>query len=101
MTQSKVLPEPIKLEPISWQRELAKAISDSEQLLDKLGLKGKVSDHKQAEKLFKLKVTESYVSRMEYGNTEDPLFRQIWPSDSEYIDADGFVEDPLAEQASN
>lgn len=86
----------------TWQSELADAVSDSRQLLSRLGLDiNQLSILTQKELNFPLRVPESYIAKMTYGNPNDPLLRQILPIAQELIENAGFSEDPLAESERN
>ncbi|MGB3596986.1 MAG: EF-P beta-lysylation protein EpmB, partial [Pseudomonas neustonica] len=50
---------------------------------------------------FALRVPEPYLLRMQPGNPNDPLLRQILPLGEELEDQPGYVTDPLGEQHSN
>jgi EF-P beta-lysylation protein EpmB len=43
-------------------------------------------------------VPHSFVSRMQSGNIDDPLLRQVLPVEAELQPAEGFLTDPLGEQ---
>ncbi len=69
------------LEPVSWRRELARAIRDPKILLSRLELPlSLLPDAERAAKEFSLMVTESFLSRIEVGNPSDPLLLQVLPS---------------------
>ncbi|MEN1471728.1 hypothetical protein AAIG88_31675, partial [Pseudomonas aeruginosa] len=53
-----------------------------------------------AKKLFALRVPRSFIDRMEKGNPNDPLLRQVITSQDEFVVAPGFSTDPLEEQHS-
>ncbi len=83
----------------AWQQELAKAIRDPSLLGQQLGLAPDwVKANGRARELFPLMVTRHFVGLMEYGNADDPLLRQVMPAEEEYLEQEGFVQDPLAEQ---
>src|SRR6478735_3914752 len=87
--------------PISWQRELADAITEPRELLEALGLPLEMLEGAQrAAKLFPLRVTRSYLSRMRRGDPNDPLLRQVLPLGEECAEAPGFIPDPLDEKAA-
>lgn len=89
---------PITLRP-TWQRELAEVCTDANQLADQLALPvGFIEQHEGASKLFPLRVTQHFIGLMARGDSNDPLLRQVLPHNHEFIEADGFVADPLAEQ---
>ena len=85
----------------SWQNQLARSIKDPEKLLKALELPLKhLPALQQAHQLFPLRVTESYLNRIEKGNFNDPLLRQILPSASETIISPQFSQDPVGDKAS-
>lgn len=55
---------------------------------------------RSAKKLFALRVPRSFIDRMEKGNPNDPLLRQVLTSQDEFVVAPGFSTDPLEEQHS-
>lgn len=65
-----------------WKKELANATTSAEALLHKLGLAqhSKMADSQPA---FKCLVTDSYLSKMQPGNINDPLLRQVLPLNEE------------------
>jgi EF-P beta-lysylation protein EpmB len=86
---------------ISWQRELAEAISDPKELLKVLGLPAELADAaEKAAQTFGLRVTRSFLSRMRRGDINDPLLRQVLPLGEELQDAVGYGADPLEEHAA-
>lgn len=92
-----------KLKPHpTWQTSLSNLITDPEELLHLLEL-----DHawlepaRAAARLFPLKVTRNYVSRMEKGNPQDPLLLQVLPLGLEHQIVSGYTKDPLKELDQN
>lgn len=87
--------------PISWQRELADAITDPRELLAALNLPSSLADAaERASRQFPLRVTHSYLARMRPGDPHDPLLRQMLPLDDELLETPGFTPDPLEEQSA-
>jgi EF-P beta-lysylation protein EpmB len=84
-----------------WQRELAEAITNPAELLEVLGLPSGLADaaHRSA-KTFGLRVPRSFLSRMQHGDLQDPLLRQVLPIAEEQIETAGYVSDPLDELAA-
>jgi EF-P beta-lysylation protein EpmB len=82
----------------SWQQALANAVSDADELLSQLGLsqalqaidKDKISQ-------FPLRVPQSYVNKMRYGDKHDPLLRQVFPLIDESVEVDGYFQDPVGD----
>ena len=86
-------------EPQSWQKQLAGCITQPEELLDILGLDTSLLPSAvRASKAFSLRVPHSYVARMEHGNPDDPLLRQVLPMSQELEEFSGFTMDPLGEK---
>ena len=50
---------------------------------------------------FKLKVPYAYLRRIKKGDPNDPLLRQILPSEEELYAAPGYTKDPLGENKAN
>lgn len=81
-----------------WQKELADSFINPLHLLDYLQLDPDQFTHDaEARTLFPLRVPLPFASRMEKGNADDPLFKQVFTSAQEFVDAPGFVSDPLQE----
>lgn len=86
--------------PLSWQQSLSRLITDPVDLLARLDLKLPVDDSVRAAlQSFPLRVTESFVNRMERGNPEDPLLLQVLPLGLEMQDWTDWSADPLAERS--
>ncbi len=85
----------------TWQQALAEAIRDPFELLKILGLSTDlIEGHELAVQQFPLRVPRSYVARMEYGNPNDPLLRQVLPLAKESLISPGFSTDPVGDQAA-
>lgn len=85
-----------------WLSQLADVITSPDELLrlvnidaDENALAGR-----EAKRLFALRVPRAFVARMEKGNPDDPLLKQVLTSSNEFITAPGFSNDPLEEQTS-
>jgi EF-P beta-lysylation protein EpmB len=87
----------------TWQTQLSKAITSPAALLAELDipdsyLKGAISGAKD----FAIRVPMAFIRRMEKGNINDPLLRQVLPLEEETsLPPQGFVLDPLEENKSN
>ena len=93
--------EALNLPARSWQRDLAEAITDPQELLSVLELPaGLAAPARRAAELFGLRVPRSFVARMRRGDVNDPLLRQVLPLEGELDDTPGYVADPLQEQAA-
>src|SRR4051812_1771306 len=91
------------LNPTSaWQKALVQAITDPKELLSILELDQTLLPAAQAvTKQFPLIVPRGFVARMEKGNPNDPLLRQILAVDAELIETPGFMRDPVGEADVN
>lgn len=81
-----------------WQSLFADTINDLQTLAHVLELP---IDLTQEVGHFPLKVPQNFVKKMQKGDVNDPLLRQILPTFAETIDVAGFSTDPLSEKASN
>lgn len=87
-----------KVQTISWQQQLAQAITEPEQLVKRLELPPKMAaEALQAIGTFPLKVTQDYLSCIRKGDINDPLLRQILPVSMENRHQQGFVHDPVGD----
>ena len=81
-----------------WQQALSDVITDPLELLTLLELDlDLLEDAKRAACTFPLRVTRSFVSRMQKKNPHDPLLKQVLPLGVECEDQTGYVRDPLRE----
>lgn len=86
---------------ISWQKELANVVTDPKKLLEALEIEpNKYLQHFNARKLFPVRVPRPFIARMEKGNFEDPLLKQVMPLSDEFIEKDDYLLDPLQEHDS-
>ncbi|GMQ83643.1 MAG: EF-P beta-lysylation protein EpmB [Gammaproteobacteria bacterium] len=77
---------------------LGQAITDPEDLLRELHLPVSLLPAAlQAGSGFRLRVPRGFVARMQPGNPDDPLLRQVLPLGEELVVAPGYSSDPLAE----
>ncbi len=89
------LPEP----PQSWQQAMKRAVRDPGELCNLLQLPRNFANYaRRAADQFGLFVPREYLGRIEIGNPEDPLLRQVLPLGEELTETKGFVADPLHEQ---
>jgi len=92
---------PRQLEPRTWQRELAEAITSPEELAAALGLNpADLAGALEAGRRFRLRVPRSFVDRMRRGDLSDPLLRQILPVGAELADDAGYIDDPVGERSA-
>ena len=80
--------------------QLADVLTDPDELLRLLNIDAdeNLLAGREAKRLFALRVPRAFVARMEKGNPNDPLLRQVLTSQEEFIAAPGFSTDPLEEQ---
>lgn len=84
-----------------WLQDLANAFNDPVELLRYLSLDpAKFTTDIQARKLFAVRVPRPFAQKMQKNNPNDPLFLQAMSLQNEFLQADGFVKDPLEEQHS-
>jgi KamA family protein len=85
-----------------WLTQLADVVTDPDELLRLLNIDAdeKLLAGRSAKKLFALRVPRSFIDRMEKGDPDDPLLRQVLTSQDEFVVAPGFSTDPLEEQHS-
>jgi len=87
--------------PGSWRELLADSMTDIDEVLDLAGI-GRKSAGLGPGKLrethgFAFRVPRAFAKRIEYGNPEDPLLRQILPLPAESRSQPGFDKNPLRE----
>ena len=81
-----------------WQHQLAEAITSPEQLFTYLNLPEQYLEAaKESAALFPLKVTHSYLARIEKGNLLDPLLQQILPLRQEAETHPDYQLDPVGD----
>ena len=87
----------------AWQKALQNIITSPENLLDRLQLDKNIylAAAQKVCRLFGLKVTESFVERMEKKNPFDPLLLQILPLHLELNNIKNYSPDPLQEKKFN
>lgn len=97
MSQHKILP----IQTADWQQLQAQSVRSPEQLLQRLQLPASMlTEVIQASETFSLRVPEPYLQRIEAGNPNDPLLRQILPLGEELHTTEGFSADPVGDAAS-
>lgn len=84
-----------------WQRELQDAVRQPAELFSLLGLDNHGIDFSaEAAKQFPLRVPRSFVARMQHGDRNDPLLRQVLPISEELLTAKGHSSDPVADTSN-
>ena len=87
---------------LSWQQQLAEAITDPADLCSALALDPNIVDDAQrVAQQFPLRVTRAFLSRMEKGKLDDPLLRQVLPLGVELQTKAGYSFDPLKEAVAS
>ncbi len=87
---------------IHWSTELAQAIKSPAELRPLLGLSEQdLPDAQKAMASFKMLVPRPFVSRMQFGNADDPLLKQVLADDIEMLPVEGYSKDPLDEGNHN
>jgi len=87
---------------ISWSQHLSQAITSLPELIKHLGLAESLAyQGREADSSFKLLVPRPYLSRIAYGNPNDPLLLQVLPSAAEMQNVIGYSKDPLEEAEHN
>ena len=84
---------------MTWQEEMKAGVRDLPSLLAQLGLPeaGTVT---KGEQQFPVFAPASYLSRIEPGNPDDPLLRQVLPLAAEDRSPSHFSKDPLGESSA-
>lgn len=83
----------------SWQAALADVITDPKELGNMLNLDSSVIESAiKSHKGFSLRVPRAFVARMEKGNPEDPLLKQVLPLSAELLAEPGYTLHPLQER---
>ncbi|WP_298860891.1 EF-P beta-lysylation protein EpmB [uncultured Gimesia sp.] len=88
----------LSLSEVTWQKSLSQAIRDPKELISRLKLpENLLEPAMKSVQLFPLMVPESYLNRMELGNPEDPLLKQILPLELENETVQGFSDDAVGD----
>lgn len=84
--------------PTHWQKALASAIREPAELLTYLNLPETLLNGSiAASKSFSLRVPLGYCKRIEKGNPQDPLLRQVLPLQDELLEDQQYSLDPVAD----
>ena len=84
----------------TWRRELARAVTDLNELLALVDVPREAVDALASGAGFPLRVPRPYIARMRRGDADDPLLRQVLPIAAEAETIPGYRADPLGEAAS-
>lgn len=80
---------------------MAAAVTNPAELLRILELpQALLPGAERAKELFRLRVPRSYIERMQPGNPNDPLLRQVLPLDAEFDRPPGFTTDAVGDLAA-
>ncbi len=80
----------------TWQQELSEGYRNVQELCHYLDLSSEQNNYNLAAD-FPLRVPREFVERMEKGNINDPLLKQILPIKDELADFPGFSNDPVGD----
>ncbi|GAB6041134.1 EF-P beta-lysylation protein EpmB [Endothiovibrio diazotrophicus] len=93
-------PQPASQAPL-WRQRIAEAVREPLELYRLLGLDpATLPAAEAAARDFPLWVPHPLIRRMERGNPDDPLLRQVLPRGEERIDHPGFTADPVGDLAA-
>jgi EF-P beta-lysylation protein EpmB len=82
----------------SWQKELTNVVTDPYLLLNMLEIPSQQYEkHFSARKLFPVRVPLPFIEKMKKGDINDPLLTQVMPLADEFLEAAGYIGDPLDE----
>ena len=84
----------------NWQTQLSDAVSSIDELLAILQLES-LRTQVYVPTHFKLRVPRAFVAKMQKGDANDPLLRQVLPDQREQLNVTGYVTDPLGENEHN
>lgn len=84
----------------NWQTQLSEAITSVDELLSVLNLESLRADV-YIPKHFEMRVPRAFVAKMNIGDRDDPLLKQVLPDQKEQLDITGYVADPLGENTQN
>lgn len=85
---------------LSWQQQLSTAFTNINDLCRYLELDLPENLSPAAAASFPLRVPHSFVARMEKGNPDDPLLKQVLPIHDEMLNFPGFTADPVGDLAA-
>jgi EF-P beta-lysylation protein EpmB len=81
----------------TWQQELAEGFNTIDEICDYLSISQSDKNLINSASDFPLRVPREFVDRMEKGNINDPLLKQILPTKDEDIITPGFTDDPVGD----
>ena len=85
-----------------WNAEMAQAVTDPAELLGILELDQSLflDSARLASRQFPLRVPRGYIARMNKGDPDDPLLKQVLPLGLELENVADFVPDPVSDQTA-
>lgn len=83
-----------------WQKALQNAFTELEQLCEYLEIAPSTLSQVITDRNFPLKVPRSFADRIEKGNSNDPILRQILPISAELADVPNYLHDPVGDLCS-
>jgi len=81
----------------TWQQDLAEGFNNINDICDYLNISDADKTLLVSSSSFPLRVPREFADRMEKGNINDPLLKQILPTKNENIIASGFSNDPVGD----
>ena len=84
-----------------WQQVASRAVTDVHTLAHLLNLDADALAGITEQNAFTLKVPHTFIARMQRGNPDDPLLRQVLNRQEEQDNVDGYVLDPLNEHSGS
>jgi len=88
--------------PLSWQQQLAQAITEPTQLIEMLQLNPqKFKNIGTACGQFSIKVPLAYLKKIQMGNPRDPLLLQVMAQSQEMLAVNGYSQDPVGDLSAN
>ena len=80
----------------TWQQEVARSRLTPEQLCSQLQLPENLAlSMVKGDQLFPIRAPQSYLNRIEPCNEQDPLLKQILPTEDEAVTVSGYSADPV------
>jgi len=83
----------------TWQQEMARAVTDPQELMQRLDLPVSMIDYDATDD-FSLRVPDSFIARMKPGDPYDPLLLQVLPQRQEGLLVSGYQLDPVDDTRS-
>jgi len=80
----------------TWQQDLAEGFNNINDICGYLNISNNYSHQARTEN-FPIRVPREFVDRMEKGNLNDPLLKQILPTNNESIIQAGYTDDPVGD----